>query len=58
LAQVILRSKGFRIVDIKGNSLFQGEIIAKEEKYTEIFLKSSPEPAGQFHSNLVQNILG
>jgi hypothetical protein len=45
---------------MKGNTLAQGEIIAKEYKYTEIvfFKSSSPEPEGQFQSNLVQIILG
>jgi hypothetical protein len=34
-------------------------VIAKEEKYTEIFLKSfSPEPAGQIQLNLIQIIFG
>jgi hypothetical protein len=43
---------------MKGNPLLQGEIIEKEKKYTENFKNSSsPEPAGQFQSNLVQNIL-
>jgi hypothetical protein len=33
---------------MKGFALLQGEIIAKEYKYIENFLKSSsPEPAGQ-----------
>jgi hypothetical protein len=44
---------------MKGNALAEGEIIAKEEKYTDFFsYKSPPEPAGQFQSNLVQIILG
>jgi hypothetical protein len=44
---------------MKGNVIADGEIIAKEEKYTEFFFyKSPPEPAGQFQSNLVQIILG
>jgi hypothetical protein len=43
---------------MKGIAFLQGEIIAKELKYSEIFKKSfSPEPAGQFQSNLVQIIL-
>jgi hypothetical protein len=44
---------------MKGKALLQGEIIAKEKKYTENFLKSSSsEPAGQIQSNLVQIVLG
>jgi hypothetical protein len=44
---------------MKRIAFLQGEIIAKEQKYTEIFQKSSsPEPAGQFQSNLEQIILG
>jgi hypothetical protein len=40
---------------MKGIASLQGEIIAKELKYTENFKKSSsPEPAGQFLSNFVQ----
>jgi CRISPR/Cas system-associated exonuclease Cas4 (RecB family) len=57
LEQTILRERGFKIVQMKGNIISQGEIIAKEKKYIiEIFKKSSPEPAGEFHkfqSNLV-----
>jgi hypothetical protein len=37
---------------MKGIALLQGEIITKEEKYTEFFKKSYLEPAGQFQSNL------
>jgi hypothetical protein len=43
---------------MKGNAVLQGEIIAKEQKYTEILKKSSPETAGQIQSNLVQIIVG
>jgi hypothetical protein len=43
---------------MKRIALLQGEMIAKELKYTEIFKKSSPEPAGQIQTNLVQFILG
>jgi hypothetical protein len=43
---------------MKGVALLQGEVIAKELKYTENFKKSSPEPARQNQSNLVQIILG
>jgi hypothetical protein len=46
----------------EGDCLLQGEIIAKQYKYTEFFFKkkkaSSPEPAGQIQSNLVQIIPG
>jgi hypothetical protein len=43
---------------MKGNAILQGEIIAKELKNTENFLKSSSlEPLGQIQSNLVQIIL-
>jgi hypothetical protein len=39
---------------MKGIAFFQGEIIAKEQKYIEYFLKSSsPEPASQIQSNLI-----
>jgi hypothetical protein len=59
LAQIILGARGFKFVQMKGNALLQGEIIAKKQKYTKIFQKSSsPEPLGQFQSNLVQIILG
>jgi hypothetical protein len=53
LAQIILGSRGFKFVQTKRIALLQGEIIAKEYKYTENFLKSSPEPANQIQSNLV-----
>jgi hypothetical protein len=43
---------------MKGIVRLQGEIIAKEYKYTDIFKKSSPEPACQIQSNVVQIILG
>jgi hypothetical protein len=50
---------GFRIVQVKKTILAKGEIIAKKLKYADDFLKlSSPEPAGQFQSNLVQIIFG
>jgi hypothetical protein len=42
---------------MKGIALLLGEIIAKVYKYTEIFLKSSSESAGQIQSKLVQIIL-
>jgi hypothetical protein len=42
---------------MKGIAPLQGEIIAKEQKYTELKKKSFPEPAGQIQSNLVQIIL-
>jgi hypothetical protein len=43
---------------MKKNSLLQGEIIAKEKKYTKKVLKSSPEPAGQFNQTLYKLSLG
>jgi hypothetical protein len=50
MAQIILRQRGFRIVQLK----VQGGIIAKELKYIKNFQKfSSLEPAGQYHSNLI-----
>jgi hypothetical protein len=58
LAQIILGERGFKFVQIKGITHLQGEVIAKECKCTENFLKSSPEPAGQIQSNLVKIILG
>jgi hypothetical protein len=42
---------------MKGDALLQGEIKAKEYRFTEIFLKFSPEPLGQIQSNFVQIIL-
>jgi hypothetical protein len=39
LAQIILGGGGFKIVQMKGITLLQGEIIAKEKNYTEIFFK-------------------
>jgi hypothetical protein len=36
---------------MKGNTLPQGEIIAKEYKYSENFKKYPPEPGDQFQSN-------
>jgi hypothetical protein len=39
---------------MEDNPFLQGEIIAKDEKYTEHF-KNSSEPASQFQSNLIQN---
>jgi hypothetical protein len=38
-------------------ALLQREVTAKEQKYTENFLKSSPDPASQNESNLEQIIL-
>jgi hypothetical protein len=43
---------------MKDNPLLQVEIIAKDQKCTEHVKKSSLEPASQFQSNLIQNILG
>jgi hypothetical protein len=45
---------------MKGIAPLQGEIIAKQKNTLKSFLKkpSSPEPAGQIQSNLVQIILG
>jgi hypothetical protein len=57
LAQIILRGKESMLLQIKDITFLQGEIIAKEKKYTEIKKKSSPEPVGQMQSNLVQIIL-
>jgi hypothetical protein len=36
LTHIILNDRAFRIVQMKGNVHAQGEIIAKESKYTEI----------------------
>jgi hypothetical protein len=49
LEQIILRLRGFKFVQAKGITILQGEMIAKELKYTEFFFfkSSSPEPAGQ-----------
>jgi hypothetical protein len=58
LAQIILGGRGFKVIQTKGIALLQGEIVAKESKYTENFQKSSsPEPASQIQSNMVQIIL-
>jgi hypothetical protein len=35
LTQIILGWRGFKLVQTKGIAPLQGEIIAKEEKYTE-----------------------
>jgi hypothetical protein len=44
---------------MKGIASLQGEIIAKEEKCTENFKKSSSsEPVGQIQSNMVHIIFG
>jgi hypothetical protein len=43
---------------MKGNTLAQGEIIGKEYKCTEKFLKSSPEPAAQFNQTWYKSSLG
>ena len=50
--------EGIQVFQMTGIAALQGEIVAKEKKYTEIFLKSScPESAGQNQSNLLQIIL-
>ena len=50
---------GYKIVQINGSALFQGEIIRKNRKYIdEIKKSSSPEPLGQFQPNLAQSIFG
>jgi hypothetical protein len=43
---------------MKGIAHLQGEIIRKSKNTLKIKKKSSPEPAGQIQSNLVQIILG
>ena len=51
--------KEFKFVQMKGNVVFQGEIIMKYQKDTaEIKKSSSPKPTGQFKPNLTQSILG
>ena len=51
--------RGFKFVQIKGPALFQGEIITKRQKNIyKIYKSSSPEPQGQFQSNLAQCIPG
>jgi hypothetical protein len=37
LAQIILECRGFKVIQTKEIALLQGEIIAKEKKYTEFF---------------------
>jgi hypothetical protein len=49
LAQIILGRKGFKLFQGRGLSLSKGRYFLKS---------SSPEPAGQIQSNLVQMILG
>ena len=58
LAQSILGWREFRFIQMKGHTLFQGEIIRKKQKYIDKIFKSSPEPLGQFQPNLEQSILG
>ena len=59
LAQCIFGWKGFKFVQMKGPTLFQGDIITKWWKYIEEIKKySSPEPLGQFQPILAQSILG
>ena len=59
LTQSILGCRGFKFAQMKGPFFFQGEIITKLWKYIdEIKNSSSPEPLGQFQSNLTQIILG
>ena len=49
--------RGFKFVQMKGHTFFQGEIITKFWKYIDKFKKSSsPEPVGQFQPNLIQII--
>jgi hypothetical protein len=58
LSQSVFGGKGLKFVQMKGDAILQGEIMTKELKYPENFLKSSsPEPFGQIQSNLVQIIL-
>jgi hypothetical protein len=58
LAQIILGGRGFNFVHMKGNTVVQGEIIAKRVKIHRIFFKkfSSPEPAGQYQFKLIHII--
>ena len=59
LAQSILGWRGFTIVQKKGPTLFQREIIKEQGKYiVEIKKSSSPEPLSQFQANLAQSIFG
>jgi hypothetical protein len=46
---VVVVGGGFKFIQMKWNTLLQGEIIAKEKKYTENLKKSFPEPASQLH---------
>jgi hypothetical protein len=46
MAQIIPGYRGFKFVQTKGIALIQGEKIAKDKKYTEIFFKLfSSEPS-------------
>ena len=48
LVQSILGWQGFKFVQMKGSALYKGEIITKLRKYIANFMKSSPEPLGEF----------
>ena len=53
------RVKGIQVVQMKGSTFFQGEIIKKYWKYIDEFEQSStPESLSQFQPNLAQSILG
>ena len=57
LPQSIIGCRGFKSIQMKGFTLFQGEIFTKLQKYIDEFKSSSPEPLGQFQPNLAQIIL-
>ena len=59
LAQSIFGWRGFKFVQMKGHTLFQGKIITKYRKYFNLMLISSaPKPLCHSQSNLAQSILG
>jgi hypothetical protein len=49
--------KGIHVCSNEGDNLSPRGDDSGRVKYTDIFLKSSPEPASQIQSNLVQIIL-
>ena len=58
LAQSILGWRRFKSVQMKGQVLFQIEIIKKNGEKALVKKFFSPEPLGQFQLNLAQSIIG
>ena len=56
-AHSIFGLRGFKFLQMKGPTLFQGKIITKYPKYIdEIKKSSSPEPLSQFHNLTISTI--